>query len=589
MVVSSGTRLRIIVLGALLSLVFLGLGGQLVRWQVIERDELLARAEEESRGLVSSSIPPQRGFIYEGDGSMLAGNQVSYDIVASPNMIQDEGYRRELADKIAPLLGQSSDEMMASLADVTQRHVYLAFQVPQSATQQIEDLPGDMRPIKAEMHNERVYPQGALASHMLGFVYIGKAGYNGAYGVEGFYDAVLRGKAGEGIAERDPLGSAIPVAFVQYTPAVNGKDIVLSLKRTAQRVVERELQRALQEYQAEAGTVVVLQPRTGAILAMASQPAYDPNRYAAEAAADSRIFSDPAISQLYEPGSVVKIVTIGAALDSGTITPDTILNDTGAIEVGGSPIYNWDNQAYGPVDITTVLGKSLNVEAAQIAVMLGRERFYHYVRRFGFGSPTGVDLDGEVSGSFKTPDDPEWSESDMGRNGFGQAIDATPLQVATAIAAIANGGLLMKPYVVQAILDGNDVVRTAPKAVRRAVTAQTAHSVTRMLEAVVEQYTTLAQVPGYRVAGKSGTSQVYVPGGYDPNATIASFVGYLPSDDPAMLILVVIKRPKASPWGGQVAAPVFSRIAKELVVLLDVPPDDVRRQAATQPVIWTTQ
>jgi cell division protein FtsI (penicillin-binding protein 3) len=343
------------------------------------------------------------------------------------------------------------------------------------------------------------------------------------------------------------------------------------------------------EYQAESGSVVVLEPRTGAILAMASQPEYDPNRYADEANANPVIFTDPAISELYEPGSVVKIVTVAAALDSGTITPDTTLYDAGAIEVGGSPIHNWDNQAYGQVDITTVLGKSLNVEAAQIAVGLGRERFYHYVRRFGFGSPTGVDLYSEVSGSFKTPEDADWSESDLGRNSFGQAIDATPLQVATAIAAIANGGLLMRPYVLQATLDDGALTPTEPKAVRRAVTAQTAHTLTRMLETVVDQHTTLAQVPGYRVAGKSGTSQVYVPGGYHPTATIASFVGYLPPDDPAMLILVVIKRPQASPWGGQVAAPVFSRIAQQLVVLLDVPPDDARRRVVTQPVVWTTQ
>jgi cell division protein FtsI (penicillin-binding protein 3) len=163
------------------------------------------------------------------------------------------------------------------------------------------------------------------------------------------------------------------------------------------------------------------------------------------------------------------------------------------------------------------------------------------------------------------------------------------LQVATAIAAVANGGLLMRPYILQATLDGGALTPTEPKAVRRAVTAQTAHTMTRMLEMAVEQETTLAQVPGYRVAGKSGTSQVYVPGGYHPTATIASFVGYLPPDDPAMLILVVIKRPQASPWGGQVAAPVFSRIAQELVVLLDVPPDNARRQAGTQPVVWTAQ
>lgn len=590
MAVSSTTRSRIIALMALLSVALLVLIGQLVRWQVIERDALLARAEEEHRGQVPDPIPAQRGFIYDRDGSLLGGNLTTYDIGASPDMMKRDEYRSALAAKLAPLLGQSPEDVLAKVSDVSRRYVYLALQVPQSTAHEIEAL--GYATVKTEPRNQRVYPQGALASHLLGFVFSDKAdrrGYSGAYGVEGFYDSVLRGEPGVGIAERDPLGAVIPVAYAQYTPPANGKNLVLTIHRTAQRVVERELQAALVEFQAEAGTVVVLAPRTGAILAMASQPAYDPNRYADEAAANPDIFTDPAISKVYEPGSVIKIVTVAAALDSGTITPDTTLYDAGAIEVGGSPIRNWDNQAYGTVDITTVLGKSLNVEAAQMAVQLGAERFYTYVRRFGFGSTTGVDLYGEVSGSFKTPEHPRWSESDLGRTSFGQAIDATPLQVASAIAAIANGGLLMRPYVVQAIVDGVNPVQIAPKPVRRVVTAQTTHSVTRMLETVVDQHTTLAQVPGYRVAGKSGTSQVYVPGGYHPTATIASFVGYLPSDDPAMLVLVVITRPKVSPWGGQVAAPVFARIARELVVLLDVPPDAVRRQAHAQPVIWTAE
>jgi cell division protein FtsI/penicillin-binding protein 2 len=588
--ISPATYSRIIVVMALIAVAVLVLVGQLIRWQVIERDHLLARAEEEHRGQVPDTIPAQRGFIYDRDGSLLGGNLTTYDVGASPDMMKREEYRTALAANLAPLLDQSSEDVLAKINDVNLKYVYLAFQVPQATAQAIEAL--GYAAVKTEPRDQRVYPQGTLAAHMLGFVFSDKAdhrGYSGAYGVEGFYDSVLRGQPGVGIAERDPLGAVIPVAYAQYTPPANGKNLVLTIHRTAQRVVERELQAAVVEYQAEGGTVVVLEPHTGAILAMASQPAYDPNRYAQEAAANPDIFTDPAISLVYEPGSVVKIVTVAAALDSGTITPDTTLYDAGAIEVGGSPIRNWDNQAHGTVDITTVLGLSLNVGSAQTAVQLGAERFYTYVRRFGFGNTTGVDLYGEVSGSFKTPEHPKWSESDLGRNSFGQAIDATPLQVASAIAAIANGGLLMRPYVVQAIVDGVNPVQTAPKPVRRVVTAQTAHAVTRLLETVVEQYTTLAQVPGYRVAGKSGTSQVYVPGGYHPTATIASFVGYVPSDDPAMLILVVIKRPKASPWGGQVAAPVFSRIAKELVVLLDVPPDAVRRQAAAQPVVWSAQ
>ncbi len=584
MSVGRETRLRLITVTALLGIALSVLTAQLVRWQVFDRTTPLAYAKRGEEGRLQKPLKPQRGLIYDHDGVLLACNLTTYSVGASPNAMPNEAYRRKFAEKIAPLLGREPTAIMEKIADTTRVYVRLEDHVSQATAREIAQLNYLM--VTLEERNQRVYPQGALASHLLGFVASDLAGYRGSYGVEGFYESVLRGKPGVGVAEPDPWGEPIPVAIGQYTPPEDGKNLYLSIRHTAQHLVERELAQALQESGAESGTMVVLQPRTGAIIAMASLPAYDPNHYADEA---YETFIDPAISTVYEPGSVIKVVTVAAALDSGVIDPNETFYDPGAIEVGGSPIYNPDKQAYGHVDLTTVLGKSLNVEAAQIAVRLGPERFYHYLRRFGFGSITGVDLAGEVPGGFKTPDDPEWSESDLGRNSFGQAMAATPLQVAVAIASIANGGLLMKPYVVQAITDndGNSII-TSPKPIRRTITAQSAHIVTRMLEKAVEQETTLARVPGYRVAGKSGTAQVYVVGGYHPTATIASFAGYLPSDDPAVLILVVLRRPQTSPWGSQVAAPVFARVAKELMVLLDVPPDAVRQRTAT-PAATTAQ
>jgi cell division protein FtsI/penicillin-binding protein 2 len=226
--------------------------------------------------------------------------------------------------------------------------------------------------------------------------------------------------------------------------------------------------------------------------------------------------------------------------------------------------------------MTTVLAKSLNVGAAQVAVMLGKERFYTYVRRFGFGRITEVDLDSEGPGTLKTPGDADWHESDLGTNSFGQGIAVTPLQMTMAVAAVANDGLLMKPYMVQQIQEDDRTLWVQPTVVRRAVLSQTARTLTDMLAVAVQQETELAQVPGYRVAGKTGTAQIPVPGGYHPTLTVASFAGYLPADDPAFVILVVINKPRTSPWGNQVAAPVFANIAKQLVVLFDVPPDNVR-------------
>jgi len=579
MSVGRATRLRLIVVMALLGVALLIVTAQLLRWQVFDRAMPLAYAQPGGSKWIQKSLKPQRGLIYDYDGVLLACNLTTYSVGASPNAMPDEIYRRKFAEKMAPLLGQKPAAIMEKIADANRVYVRLADHVSQETAREIARL--NYLIVTLEERTRRVYPHGSLAAHLLGFVTSDLAGYRGSYGVEGFYESVLRGKPGIGVAEPDPWGEPIPVAMAQYTPPEDGKNIYLSIRQAAQHLVERELAQALQDSGAESGTVVVLQPRTGAIIAMASLPTYDPNQYAGEA---YETFIDPAISKIYEPGSVIKVVTVAAALDSGAIDQNEIFYDPGAIEVGGSPIYNPDKQAHGHVDLTTVLGKSLNVEAAQIAVRLGPERFYHYLRRFGFGSLTGVDLAGEVPGGFKTPDDPEWSESDLGTNSFGQAIAATPLQVAVAIASVANGGLLMRPYVVQAITDnnGNSVI-TAPKPIRRTVTAQTAHAVTRMLEKAVEQETVLARVPGYRVAGKSGTAQVYVAGGYHPTATIASFVGYLPVDDPAVLILVVLRRPQTSPWGSQVAAPVFARMAKALMVLLDVPPDAVRQRMTDLP------
>jgi cell division protein FtsI/penicillin-binding protein 2 len=447
--------------------------------------------------------------------------------------------------------------------------------VPQPQGETI--LKWDITGVQVEPRARRVYPEGTLAAHVLGFVNDNDKGF---YGVEGYYDAMLRGVSGLRQGERDPFGYSIPIGPGQYVPPRNGKKLTLTIDRTAQYIVEKELADAVVRYQAENGTVVVLDPKTGAILAMASWPTYDPNQFTE---VDSKTFADPAISEQYEPGSVFKIITMAAGLDAGVITPDTTIYDGGVIEVGGRTIYDWDRQPHGTVNMTTVLAKSLNVGASEVAVMLGKERFYTYVRRFGFGRITEADLDSEGPGTLKTPGDPDWHESDLGTNSFGQGVAVTPLQMAIAVAAIANDGLLMKPYVVQQITEGERTLRVQPAVVRRAVLAQTAHTLTEMLAVAVEQEAELAQVPGYRVAGKTGTAQIPVPGGYHPTLTVASFAGYLPADDPAFVILVVINKPETSSWGGQVAAPVFAHIAQQLVTLFDVPPDAVRLAQSTNP------
>jgi len=306
---------------------------------------------------------------------------------------------------------------------------------------------------------------------------------------------------------------------------------------------------------------------------MASYPSYDPDHFADTPA---ELFVNPSVSAHYEPGSVFKIITMAAGLDAGVITPQSTFYDSGSVEVGGRVIMNWDRQGHGLVTMTDVLAQSLNVGAAYVSTTLGRERFYTYVRRFGFGRIMEVDLASEGPGGLRLPGDGEWHESDLGTNSFGQGLAVTPLQMITAVAAVANDGLMMKPHVVDKIVDGQHVTPVQSVAVRRVIAPQTAEQLTWMLVEAVQKETDLAAVPGYKIAGKTGTAQVPIPGGYHPYWTIASFIGYAPPEAPAFIVLVKIDKPTVDPWGSKVAAPVFKAVAEQLFILLGIPPDETR-------------
>jgi cell division protein FtsI/penicillin-binding protein 2 len=449
----------------------------------------------------------------------------------------------------------------------------LAQNAPQAVGETI--LEWDIIGLQAEPRAKRVYPEGDLGAHLLGFV---NNNGNGFYGVEGYYDDMLRGKAGLQTGERSPFGEIIPLGASHYVPPVSGATLFLTVDRSVQHLIERELKTAVQEYGAQGGSVVVLEPKTGAILGMASYPAYNPNNYNAS---DDSLYFDPVVSRQYEPGSVFKVVTMAAGLDAGVVGPMGTIYDGGSIEVGGRVIYNWDRQSHGTVDMTEVLAQSLNVGIAQVAVALGKDRFYTYVKRFGFGRLTEADLSSEGPGTMKTPKDADWHESDLGTNSFGQGIAVTPLQIALAVGAVANDGLLVKPHIVSRIMDSERDIEVKPVVVRRAVSQQTAQTLTGMLVEALKRANSEALVPGYEVAGKTGTAEIPVPGGYHPTLTLASFAGYLPANDPQVLVLVIIDRPTSSRWGNTTAAPTFKRIAEQLVVLLNIPPTITRQELAS--------
>lgn len=566
-------RLRFIAL--LLIALLLLIVGQLVRLQVFEHRRYAAAAAE----LVERqyALPePAWGSIQDRNGDLLVGSLPVYDVGAQ----LQRGYAYEAAaPELAVRLNRPEAELRALLTlseTVTETHVWrpLARRVTSETVTQLQAL--ELSWLTFAPTWERYYAEGALASHLLGFVNADGFGC----GVQAYQLRLLRSKGVANVGmvagqDSQPLPEEVAQRLGIPYP---GTDLRLALDRTIQAYIEGELDKALVEYKAEAGTIIVLNPQTGAILAMASRPAYEPSRFAEYAATNqTALFQDPAISKVYEPGSVFKLVTVAAALDSGVVDTSWTYEDRGRIEYGGVLTQNWDRKPYGVQDLQGVLASSLNVGAATLTTrVLGAERFYKYVRAFGFGQLTGVELTGEARGLVHTPEDWYWEDGFLATNSYGQGIAVTPLQLALAVGAIANDGVLMQPRIVAERIypDGRSVV-VPPNPAGQVISAETAQTLTELMARSIETRMPQAVVPGYRIAGKSGTAQIPGVGGYDSNHVIASFVGFGPLPDPQVLILVKLDRPGIDPllrWGTQTAAPVFQRIAARLFVLLHIPP-----------------
>jgi cell division protein FtsI/penicillin-binding protein 2 len=440
----------------------------------------------------------------------------------------------------------------------------LAGRVSPEVAEAIRELPYDG--IQIDPLPRRVYPQGEMMCHTIGYADFSSSGGSG---LEGYYQGELAGEAASATVNISPLTAQESVI------AREGADLVLTVDRSVQFIVEQHLKKAMVDYGSRSGTIIVMDPRTGAILAMASMPCYNPGKFFE---ADESLFLNPAVSQQYEPGSVMKLVTMAAALDSGTVVPQTTYYDGGVFEIGGNPIYNWDRGAYGTVDMTTLLANSLNVGTATLASWMGADTFYSYMQRFGFGRPTGIDLMAEAAGQMPLPGDSNWTESNLGTNAFGQGLATTPLQMISAISALANDGYLMQPYLVQEIHNHGEVYTHEPTILSRPVSEQTANQLRAMSINALRIGLPGTSIEGYAIGGKTGTAQIPEGGIYHPDDTIASFVGWLPADAPEIIVLVKLDRPTVSPWGSFTAAPAFAELAHELVALLGIPPDNIRLQ-----------
>lgn len=513
------------------------------------------------------SFPAQRGHIFDRRGELMATNETEWRLSIDPPLVNDPA---AVADTLSELVGRTWQDMYDAATSDAPR-IFIASPVQPAVGEEIiarkknPDAP-DLSGISLDPLPQRNYPGGRLASHLLGFTaYDERGNYRGYYGVEEYYDGLLRG--------RSETTDALDVPFeVEPGPAPkDGADVYLTIDREIQFAVERALAEALRSSDAASGTIIVMDPRTGEILGMASAPDYDLNRFND---VNPEFRNDPAVAEQYEPGSVFKVVSMAAALDSQTVTPQTTYVDVGAIECGGATIRNWDGGAWGVQDMLGLLQHSLNVGMSWVVKLMGAPTFYRYLDAFNIGAPTGVDLAGEIGGELYHPGSSNWHESDLCTNSFGQGLAVTPLQLITAISAVANDGVMMQPHVLLKVADGQSVRATRPQALGRPISPETAHTLAAMLNVSLERETSSALVPGYRVVGKTGTAQIPIPGGYDPERTIASFIGWGPLENPRFIALIKLDAPTAAPWGSVVAAPVFSQLAQRLVVLLEIPPDE---------------
>ena len=421
-------------------------------------------------------------------------------------------------------------------------------------------------------HLIRSYPEKKLASNIIGFVM--RDTKEGQLGIEEKYDSTLFGN------DRTLWALWDPHKADQAPDPDDGANIILTIDSVLQADVENILDKTIKKTGAVAGTVIVMNPQNGEILAMASSPRADINQYWSDEYLDiinnhENVFNYAIRS--YEPGSVVKVLTMAAAIDAGVVEPDTEFIDEGEIEIGGVTIKNWNGKAWGPQNMTSCMQNSLNVCLAWVATELESEQFYNYFQDFGFGQMTGIELSGEAPGLVKSYWSPDYTRSELGTNAFGQGIEITPIQMVKAISAIANHGEMVAPRIVHSIVDDGYRYTPPKTVVGHPVSAETAQTLTDMLQESLQNESSLALVPGYSLAGKTGTAEIYVPGqGYKSTATDTSFVGWGPTDDPQFLIYVWISKPSASIWGSEIAAPVFRKVVEKVVIHLGIPPDAVR-------------
>lgn len=566
-------KVRLYLLLAVSLVWFGGLAVRLYQLQVVEHDHYVERAANQQRSELV--LTPPRGTIYDVRGRELAMSLEASSAYADPSAIDDP---QEAARLLAPVVGRDSKRLARDLAKTNTSFVWVQRQMDTDLEARVRDL--DVEGVGFTRESKRSYPQGPLAASVIGFTGVDP---KGLAGVELAYEEVVAGEEVRRPILRDARrGKALYDSF-SLPEAAPGADLHLTIDSSIQHVAERELAAAIEREGAAGGSLVMLDPRNGAVLAMASYPGFDPNEYGR--AKPERRRNIP-IQNIYEPGSTFKLITAAAALEAGVVNPlDRFDCGNGGINFKGK--YIRDHKAFDNLSFSEVIAYSSNVGAINLGVRVGEARLHQKILDFGFGAKTGIDLSGEQSGLAHAVE--KWNKRSIAYISFGQGISVTPLQLTNAFAAIANGGTLYRPYVVAGIDHGSGIeAPPGPEVLGQPISATTSRTLVRMLEMVVadERGTgKQAAVPGYRVAGKTGTAEKPAAGGYAEGKYIASFVGFAPARDPALVALVVIDEPGGPRYhGGDLPASIFSKVVRHALLRLgiprDLPPVDVSRTAA---------
>lgn len=552
--------------------------------QVFGHERWAALAENQHS--VSAEILPDRGEIFfrEGNTTYPAAVNREYPLLyVVPRDVEDVP---GTAAALSGITGIALEEMLPKFADKNDPFEAVKKKISEEEAVRIREL--DAKGVHLLNEKYRYYPAGVLAAQTVGFVSAkdGGSGEVGKYGLEASLDAELRGKSGRVKQDRDAAGRWISTSDREMSPSEEGPDIVLTIDRVIQHEVERILREAVEKHGADSGSIVVMEPKTGNVLAMASEPTFDPNEYSKTE--DFARFLNPVISQAYEPGSIMKPLTMAIGIEEGKVSPDTEFTDPCAVAEAGYTIKNAEEKCYGRASMRKVLEESINTGMIFVEKLIGNRRFGEYLEQFGFGRKTGIELPAELAGNMRNLSDTR-RDIQFFTASFGQGVTATPIQLAAAYGALANDGVLMKPRIIDRYIyeDGREEMAPSGEE-RRVVSEETARLTGEMLEGVViNGHGKRAAVPGYRVGGKTGTAQVAKQGekGYEDGLTIGSFVGYAPIGDPRFVVLSKIDNPKDVIWAESSAAPVFGDVMKFLLSYAKVEPtEEVKeRPAAVAP------